>query len=1114
MKKLLTFLFILTAFTSSAQVYQNDPAYGRSIDRYEVLKDLGIPTFCGTPTVNSTVTNKAKIAYDSCGHKFYVYDPSTETWGQVTGGGIVIDPGVDSITYHNNQLCQWVSGVSTCYFLNKFYDSTALNHDSTKILHFNSGNLVDSVLIPTGTIHIIQDGAGETNIVRVEDSTKLHFPTLKNTDDITISKASDSAVLLQFTHPHYTKDQVDSIKATITADGITRAELIDTANNKVNKTDVSGGTINQVLKKNSSTDYDWSWQDESGIDTTSLSNRINAKQDALTLTTTGTSGAATLTGSTLNIPQYSGGGGSAIDSITPNLYAGLGYSDTKKIQLALDLARSKNQKLIIANNYERNSNLWMIDSAILLNSNEYIIIRNATLKLTDSARDNIFRTANCGLGITNPGLNPVTGITIEGIGDVILQGADNPRASGDVGKALTLTPNNTYTNSYGTDAGKAGRSQYGDWRNYGVIIAYGSNIKISGLKLSNIAAYGISFSRCNNVYIHDIILDMPGYAVGHTERLLYNQGGLDFNQSINNITVENISGISADDNIAFNIVNDTSGTRGAGTIPALYPTGDTVSIGSDSIRNIYVNNVNTRTLNNIRVLVPSNFTAKNFSLTNISNTISPADFAYNTWSAAQYASNVIIGLSTGTYAAVNPLGTISNFNINNLKSDSIRYGVLVNTSLSESFISNVIKNSKNNSSFVGLWPISDPVILRNVTYIGATARVTDVGGYRNFRDTTQFSSLVKIGNTATTFSSNRAVVGNDVNAESSFSVSNATNGSNSASTIRVWGATFLNTTLGEISPANTGSFGAFKKKFLIEPSDNFLQGHWLAISIPDKTSGIQYYLGGRNDSNNVMTLFPTGSLGFNTKGTVTDIPSALVHLTSETKAFLPPRMTTAQRNVLSGGAGFGGIASVGTRVGGTGYTNGTYSFTPLTTVSGVGTGATANITVSGGTITAIIINLARGAQGSGSGYKVGDTLSATGLGAGTGFYLLVGSISTAVAGNYVYNTTFGSGNTFNGTNWVGDFITSSDSALTLKHGVDYIFTGTTSTWTLPAVSSTLVGRQNAIWIKNKGTGTITLQSSTGSVIYTTSAQSSITIAAGAAVELLPDGTNFNVMFNN
>lgn len=42
---------------------------------------------------------------------------------------------------------------------------------------------------------------------------------------------------------------------------------------------------------------------------TDLQTALNAKQNTLTLTTTGTSGAATLVGSTLNIPQYSGGGG-------------------------------------------------------------------------------------------------------------------------------------------------------------------------------------------------------------------------------------------------------------------------------------------------------------------------------------------------------------------------------------------------------------------------------------------------------------------------------------------------------------------------------------------------------------------------------------------------------------------------------------------------------------------------------------------------------------------------------------------------------------------------------------------------------------------------------------
>jgi hypothetical protein len=42
------------------------------------------------------------------------------------------------------------------------------------------------------------------------------------------------------------------------------------------------------------------------LDTASLSDRINTKQDPITLTTTGTSGLSTLTGATLNIPNYGG----------------------------------------------------------------------------------------------------------------------------------------------------------------------------------------------------------------------------------------------------------------------------------------------------------------------------------------------------------------------------------------------------------------------------------------------------------------------------------------------------------------------------------------------------------------------------------------------------------------------------------------------------------------------------------------------------------------------------------------------------------------------------------------------------------------------------------------
>jgi ABC-type Co2+ transport system permease subunit len=40
-----------------------------------------------------------------------------------------------------------------------------------------------------------------------------------------------------------------------------------------------------------------------------LTTRFATKQNNITLTTTGTSGASTLVGSTLNIPQYTGGSG-------------------------------------------------------------------------------------------------------------------------------------------------------------------------------------------------------------------------------------------------------------------------------------------------------------------------------------------------------------------------------------------------------------------------------------------------------------------------------------------------------------------------------------------------------------------------------------------------------------------------------------------------------------------------------------------------------------------------------------------------------------------------------------------------------------------------------------
>lgn len=78
---------------------------------------------------------------------------------------------------------------------------------------------------------------------------------------------------------------------------------------------------------------------------------------------------------------------------------------------------------------------------------------------------------------------------------------------------------------------------------------------------------------------------------------------------------------------------------------------------------------------------------------------------------------------------------------------------------------------------------------------------------------------------------------------------------------------------------------------------------------------------------------------------------------------------------------------LGNIVGGSSYTNGSYSGVALT--GGTGTGATANITVSGGTVTTVVV------VNKGSGYAVGDLLSAAAAtigGTGSGFTITVTSI--------------------------------------------------------------------------------------------------------------------------
>src|SRR5271154_4967753 len=97
--------------------------------------------------------------------------------------------------------------------------------------------------------------------------------------------------------------------------------------------------------------------------------------------------------------------------------------------------------------------------------------------------------------------------------------------------------------------------------------------------------------------------------------------------------------------------------------------------------------------------------------------------------------------------------------------------------------------------------------------------------------------------------------------------------------------------------------------------------------------------------------------------------------------------------------GYGPVATFGTIVPGSGYTNGTFTGVALT--GGKGYQATANITVAGNVVTVVAVNHA------GVGYAVGDVLTAS-LAGGSGFSVAVATVTATTVGTDTVTAAFAS----------------------------------------------------------------------------------------------------------
>ena len=232
--------------------------------------------------------------------------------------------------------------------------------------------------------------------------------------------------------------------------------------------------------------------------------------------------------------------------ITPNDFKG---NDIERIQAAITAAKKTTHKVVIPQRNSNGTNVWKIDSAILLPGNMTIVLDNCIIQLSDSCRDNMFRSDNVGIGITNPVWN--YNISIVGAGDVLLKGADNPRSTGDAYRTLTQDPVNGRV-SYGSDAGKQDRKQKGDWRNNLIQIAYVDGFNLKNVKIENSHAWAISFERTHNAELSDLRFNNPdSILINGVEKKVFNKDGINLRHGCKYFRINNITGINGDDLIAL-----------------------------------------------------------------------------------------------------------------------------------------------------------------------------------------------------------------------------------------------------------------------------------------------------------------------------------------------------------------------------------------------------------------------------------------------------------------------------------------------------------------------------------------------------------------------------------
>jgi polygalacturonase len=276
------------------------------------------------------------------------------------------------------------------------------------------------------------------------------------------------------------------------------------------------------------------------------------------------------------------------DYISPNDFGN--GSQTSRIAAAIEYAKNDCRKVVIPSiDRVTNAKIWMIDSAIMLPSDFTLVLDNCTVKLSDRCRDNFIRTANLQVGQST--FETYRNIHIIGIGNVLLEGADNPRATGDCFKQVSTT-NSSFNYSYGTDEGKTDINQFGGWLNHGINIVETTGFSIENITLKNYHGHGIIIARSSKGVMRGITFDACGYIfIAGQKRFVKNQDGFGIRQGCHDIIIENCTGNTGDDFIMIGEYFNDDASFSAGKENTVSPCGDNYRGEEDDTYNIICRNL-------------------------------------------------------------------------------------------------------------------------------------------------------------------------------------------------------------------------------------------------------------------------------------------------------------------------------------------------------------------------------------------------------------------------------------------------------------------------------------------------------------------------------------------